>query len=284
MKASTNRRLAAVLGLVALACAAGPAARALPVPLADKTHPAATPSPPPANISVLPVGSPLYFVLDDGLSSARSRAGDVVHLHLRDPLIVNGAIVAPAGSPATLTIVRTHHAASGDNDGSVQINLQPMALPTGGPLPLRAINEYLTIDHTAGQLSTRDATDTVIDIFMPTYVLWQIMRKGHEYVLQPGTVIRVLTAASVDARDPHAIVVVNPPPLLSGGDPPHASITESPFFTPAPLAPAQPRRGRHALPSPSPSPSPAPSAAAGTVPAPTASPASAPTVAPTGTH
>jgi hypothetical protein len=218
------------------------------------------------------VGSPLYFVLDDGLSSARSRAGDVIHLHLRTDLIVNGTTVAPAGTPATMTVVRTHHAASGDNDGSVQISLQPLTLPKSGTLPLRAVNEYLTIDHTAGQLSTRDATDTVVDIFMPTYVLWQILRKGHEYVLQPGTVIRVLTAATIDARNPQAIAIVNPPPLLSGGDPPHASITESPFFTPAPLPPQQPRKGRRG-PPPSPSPSPSPSL----VPSASPSPAPAPT-------
>jgi hypothetical protein len=151
-------------------------------------------------------------------------------MHLRDPLLLNGSILAPAGTLATLTIVRTHHAASGDNDGSVQISLAPLALPKYGALPVRAINEYLTIDHTAGQLSTRDATDTVVDIFVPTYILWQALRKGHEYVLQPGTVFRALTAAAIDARDPQAIAIVGPQPLFTGGEAPHAAITESPFF------------------------------------------------------
>jgi hypothetical protein len=210
------------------------------------------------------VGSPLYFVLDDPLSSSRSRPGDVVHMHLRDPLLLNGSILAPAGTLATLTIVRTHHAASGDNDGSVQISLAPLALPKYGALPVRAINEYLTIDHTAGQLSTRDATDTVVDIFVPTYILWQALRKGHEYVLQPGTVFRALTAAAIDARDPQAIAIVGPQPLFTGGEAPHAAITESPFFTQAPMLPPPPKKGRRGAPTPSPSPSAAPSTTPGT--------------------
>ena len=253
---STARRFAAVLGLVAFGCAAGPAARALPVPQVDRSHPAATPTPPPEGIAFLPVGSPLYFVLDDPISSARSRPGDVVHMHLRDALVVNGVTLAPAGTPGSMTIVRTHHAASGDNDGSVQISLAPLALPQYGTLPIRAINEYLTIDHTAGQLSTRDATDTVVDIFVPTYVIWQALRKGHEYVLQPGTVFRALTGGALDARDPHSIAIQSPEPLFTGGEMPHAAITESPFFTPAPMLPGPPRKGRRgAPPSPSPSPS-----------------------------
>jgi len=264
----TLRRFAAVTGLVALACAVAPAARALPVPQADKSHPAATPTPPPADIAYLPVGSPLYFVLDDGLSSARSRPGDVVHMHLRDALLLNGAVIAPAGSPATMTIVQTHHAASGDNDGSIQISLSPLVTPQYGALPIRAINEFLTIEHTAGELSTRDTTDTVIDIFEPTYIIWQALRKGHEYVLQPGTVLRALTAAAVDARDPGKIAIVNPQPLMTGGEVPHAAITESPFYTPVPMAPAPPRRGHGA---PPPTAAPSPNGTGGVVPSPGAS-------------
>jgi hypothetical protein len=232
----------------------------------------------------LPVGSPLYFVLDDGLSSARSRPGDVVHMHLRDALVVNGDVIAPAGTPGTLTVVRTHHAASGDNDGSIQISLQPLTLAGNRSLPIRAINEYLTIEHTAGQLSTRDSTDTVVDIFIPTYVLWQALRKGHEYVLQPGAVLRTLTAAAVDARDPQAVAIESPQPLFTGGEVPHSTLTASPFFTPAPMAPGPPKRRRGAPPpSPSPSPTPSATASAATVaPGPATAATGSPVPAPTG--
>ncbi len=249
------RCAAAVVGLLVIAGGLAPAARALPPP--EPVRGKATPEPtaPPTGIAVLPIGSPLLFVLDEGFSSNKSRKGDIVHMHLRDALIVNGVTLAPAGSPATLTIVNTHRAGSGDEDGSVAINIQPLALPGHGTLPVRAIHEYLTIEHTAGQLATRDATDQVTDIFIPYALIYNAFRKGHEYVLGPGTVLRALTNATVDASNPNAIAIVNPAPLVINEDAPHSDYTPAPFYTPAPIAP---RRTPSPKPTNPPTPTPAP--------------------------
>ena len=226
----------AALAFIALACGAMPA-RALPPPEAPRGKATPAPSAEPTGAGVLPIGSSLYFVLDDGFSSNRSHPGDVVRMHLRDPLVVNGVTLAPAGAPGTLTIVSTHHAGSGDEDGSVAINIQPLSLPGRGVLPIRALHEYLTIEHTAGQLATRDTTDTVTDIFIPGAMLFNALRKGHEYVLGPGAVLRALTAATVDATDPNDVAIVRPAPLMMIQDTPHSDYTPVPFYTPIPMAP-----------------------------------------------
>ena len=236
-----------------------------------------------AHMPTLPVGSSLVFVLDEKINSGNAQAGSLVRMHLRDPLIVNGIVLAPAGTADTLSIVSVRKAGSLDTDGSVQIFLEPLALAaTGGTVPLRAAREYLAIEHSTGQLTTRGITDSVINIFVPYYQIYTIVRKGHQMVLPAGSLIRAQIADTIDAHDPHAIVLQTPAPLVSNPDTPHAEITPVPLATPAPERP-HPHRGKPTIP-PKQSPSPAasgsaapaaasPTAAAPAIPSGSASPA-----------
>jgi hypothetical protein len=52
---------------------------------------------------VLPAGTAVVFVMDANLDAGR-REGDVVSVHLRDPLVLDGAVLAPAGARAYLLI------------------------------------------------------------------------------------------------------------------------------------------------------------------------------------
>lgn len=267
-----------VAGFVAAWPLLSPAARALPPPEPPKSASSALPTAQPSAGPILPYGSALYFVLDDKIDSASTKPGTVIHLHLKSPLAVNGATLAPAGAPETLQIVTTRKAQTGDEDGAVQIHFDPFALPgREQPLPIRALHEYLTMERTAGNLTTRDTTDAIADIFIPGHVLYHMLRRGQQFILPPGTVLRVLTAATIDATNPRSIVLSTPPPFESTYDAPHSDITAAPIYTPAPLRPRPLPHGKPTLP-PTPVPTPEPTAAPST--AASAVPASAPSVAP----
>jgi hypothetical protein len=243
------RNFALLVGLPGLLlCALTPAAQALPPPAPPIGGPTASPTAAPVG-ATLPYGSTILFVLEDKIDSRSTRPGTTIRMHLKGPLVVNGATLAPAGTPATLVVVNTHGAASGDEDGSVQLHLDPLVLPgLGVTIPMRAYHEYLTMERTAGQLATRDTTDTIGDIFIPWHVLYHAFRPGQQYVLQPGTDMKGQTAVTIDASNPHAIVLTTPPPFESTYDPPHSDITAQPLFTPAPERPRPLPHGKPTLP------------------------------------
>lgn len=258
-------------GVIAIA----PAARAIPPPEAPRAAPSASTAPPPAG-ATLPFGSTLLFVLDDKIDSGSTKPGTVVHLHLKNPLVVNGTIVAPAGSPSTLTVIATQSAHSGDIDGAVQIHLDPLTLASrNAVLPVRAYHEYLNIELTAGRYSTRATTDTIGDIFVPGHVLYHAFRRGRQLVLPAGSVLRAQTAATIDASNPQRIVLSTPPPFVSTYDAPHADLTPAPFYTPAPARPRPLPKGKPTLP-PTPPPSADASAAAASPPVASPAPSNAP--------
>ena len=237
------------LGIAATLAALTPAARALPPPEPPRTATSATPTAEPTFGAVLPYGSSVYFVLDDKIDSGSTKPGTTIHMHLRSALVVNGTTLAPQGAPETLEIVTTRKAQVGDEDGAVQIHLDPFALPgRQQTLPIRALHEYLTIERTAGQLTTRDTADTIGDIFIPGHMLYHAFRRGQQFNLPPGTVLRSLTAASIDATDPRSIVLSTPPPFESTFDAPHSDITSAPIFTPAPMRPRPLPHGKPTLP------------------------------------
>jgi hypothetical protein len=272
----TRAIVSASVAAAALACAVTPAARALPPPSAPESLPRSIPTvtPTPATSgAVLPYGSAIFFVLDDKVNSGTTAPGTIVHMHLRDPLVLQGTTIALKGTPATFTVVNVSKAESGDVNGAIQIHLDPLTLAGGQTLPLRAFHEYLTMEMTGGQIATRSTTDTIEDVFIPYAPLYQLLRKGHQMVLPVGSVLRAETDATLDATHPKAIVISTPPPFVSNFDPPHADLTAAPFYTPAPMRPHPLPHGRPTLP-PKPSPSPETTTAATAAPA-AAAPASA---------
>ncbi len=251
-----------------------PAAQALPPPQAPIGVATASPSPAPSG-ATLAYGSTLLFVLDDKIDSHATRPGTTIRMHLRDALVVNGVTLAPPGAPETLEVVTTHAAASGDNDGSVEIHLDPFVLPKSGlSVPIRAYHEYLTKERSAGNIATRDTTDTIGDIFIPYHVLYHVFRPGQQFVLEPGTVMKTEIAVTIDASNPQAVVLTTPPPFESTYDVPHSDLTPQPLYTPAPERPHPLPHGRPTLPpSPAPTPTSAATAAASSAPAVSAAPA-----------
>ena len=120
-------------------------------------------------------------MLDDPISSKTSKSGQIVRAHLKEPIVVAGRTVAPAGTPAQIKILDVSAADIADQYGFVDIFFEAAdACRTGASLPLRTPIARLTPNVTSGHESTVEAEDTVGDIFVPYYSLWQIVRHGKE--------------------------------------------------------------------------------------------------------
>ncbi len=229
--------------------------------------PKATPSPTTAPANVLPLDSSLLLVTDEPISSKSSKAGQLVRAHLKKAIVISGRVVAPAGTPEEIKIVDVSPSDILDVYGFVDIYFEPLQLPDGRTLPLRAPVARLSPRVTAGHESTVEAEDTVGDIFVPYYSIWQILRKGKNFVLSPGSELPARTEATITAQPNGSIAIVTPQPLSPRVEVPISAFPVVPVATPfGPAAEEGHRRGH----GPPPSPSPAPSAT--TAPSPSPSP------------
>ena len=157
----------------------------------------------------------------------------------------------------------------------MQITIQPIEVDGKRTLPIRASHEFLTIEHTGGQLATRAATDTITDVFVPYGIFYTLFRKGHNFVLPEGAVLRALTAATIAASNPNAIAIVPPKPIVIQNDVPHADFTPAPFYTPIPPVPKRTKAPKVTA-SPTPQPTVAPTPTATPTPESQPSPAASP--------
>jgi hypothetical protein len=213
-------------------------------------------APPPGN--VLPFDSTLLFVLDDSISSKASKAGELVRAHLENAIVVGGRTVAAAGAPVQIRIVDVSPADIADTYGFVDIFFEPMMLADGRALPLRAPVARLAPNVSSGHESTVAAEDTAGDIFVPYYPLWQIMRKGKNFVLGPGSVIPAKTEATLTAQPNGTIAVVTPRPMAQSTEPANATFPVVPLATPFGPGAVTPRPRGTPRPSPTPSPTASP--------------------------
>jgi hypothetical protein len=200
----------------------------------------------------------LLFVLDEPISSKTSKAGQLIRVHLKNAIVVAGHVVAPAGTPSQIRIVDSSAADIADTYGFVDIFFEPLTLADGRSLPLRTPLARLTPNVSAGHESTVAAEDTVGDIFVPYYSLWQIVRHGKNFVLGTGSVLPANTEAAITARPNGSIAIVTPAPLTSGNEPASATFPVMPIATPFGPEGQTPRPRKTPSPPPSPSPSPSP--------------------------
>lgn len=250
--------LRAGLIAIAAACAAAmfggssapAAAIVIPTPPPPpRVEPTSTPTGTP-NSTVLPFDSSLFFVLDDTISS-HTAPGTHVRAHLRDPIVLLGRTVVPAGTPVAIEVTQSAAAQVGNVDGSVEFYFGSLALPGGKSLPLSTPTARIDPHMTAGQESTRALTDTVGDIFIPGHFLYHILRKGADVTLRPGTVIRARTAAALTLAH-GAVAVSTPAPFVTDSEAPHAAFSIAPLATPPGFQTPAPKRSPAAQPSPTP--------------------------------
>jgi hypothetical protein len=231
--------------------------------MAPTPPPKATPSPtaaPPGN--VVPFDSTLIFVLDDQISSKASKAGEIVRVHLKSALVVGDQTLAPAGTPAQLRIIDVSPSDIADTYGFVDIFFEPMRLPDGRMLPLRAPVARLSPHRSSGHESTVSAEDTVGDIFVPYYSLYQIFRHGKNFVMRPGAELPARTAAIITVRSNGTIAIATPHPPAVGTQTPTATFPVVPVATPVGGEPTTRPKKTPATPAPASTPAPAASPSA----------------------
>jgi hypothetical protein len=192
--------------------------------------------------------------LDKPISSKSSHPGELVPVHLKKPLIVDGRTIAAAGTPGTLRIVDVSPADIGDVYGFVDIFFEPLKLPDGRMLPLRAPFARLSPRDSAGHESTVALEDTVEDAVIPFHWLFHILRKGKNFVLKPGSEIPARTEATLQALPNGTVAIETPRPPLVDLIPPKATFPVEPAATP--FGPFRGKKPVHASPSPTPWPSP----------------------------
>jgi hypothetical protein len=237
------------LSLVALAVVGAGTAGAYPMPLRPVAKATPSPTAPPAG-NVLPFDSTLIFVLEEPISSKSSKAGEFVRAHLKNAIVVNGRTVAPAGAPVQIRIVDVSASDIADTYGFVDIFFEPLALPDGRTLPLHAPVGRLEPRRSSGHESTVEAEDTVGDIFVPYYTLWQIFRHGKNFVLSAGSEVPAQIDASITAQSNGSIAIVTPHPLPQNTGVPEATFPVIPEATPPPTAAPLPK----VKPTPTPTP------------------------------
>jgi hypothetical protein len=114
---------------------------------------------------VLPAGTAVVFVTDAPLDAGR-RDGDVVTVHLRDPLVLDGTTLAPAGTHAVLLVGRSQTTGGKRVEAislqrfSVSAGLLPVKSvePIVPPVPAGALIEARTlaeVDHIGERYSIR---------------------------------------------------------------------------------------------------------------------------------
>ena len=135
---------------------------------------------------VLPAGTTVVFV-SEGRLDAGTRAGSTDTLKLRDPLVLDGITVAPAGTPARLAVYGYVNDANGRHETGVALErfqipgvgllplkpLDPIVLPVAEGTQIRA-RTLAAIDHLGNRLSIRVdfpfalSTDRPASYYTPT--------------------------------------------------------------------------------------------------------------------
>ncbi|MEO6834977.1 MAG: hypothetical protein ABI231_03605 [Candidatus Tumulicola sp.] len=204
---------------------------------------------------MLPFDSGLVFVLDDPISSKSSRTGQIVGAHLKEPIAVGGRIVAPAGTLAKIRIVAVSAADIGDVYGFVDVFFEPLDLPDGRVLPLRAPIARLAPHDSTGHESTVALEDTIEDQVIPYHYLYHIFRKGKNFVLGAGSELPARTEAALTVLPNGTIAIETPRPPRQNLQMPKPTFPIEPEATP--FAPGTGPKSRK-TPAPVPTPTPTP--------------------------
>lgn len=228
-------------------------------PVAPTPVPSASSSPTPApSGNVLPFDSTVSVVLDQSISSSSSHAGDLIAAHLKDALAVSGHVVAPAGTPVKIRVIAASPADIGDVYGFVDVFFEPMVLPDGRSLPLRAPVARLEPHVSSGHESTVEWEDTIEDQVIPYHFLYHIFRKGKNFVLKPGSELPARTEATLKLLPNGTMAIQTPRPLAQDLQIPKSTFPTQPPATPFGPSESKSRKTPAPVTTPSPTPWPTP--------------------------
>ncbi|HEY1654178.1 MAG TPA: hypothetical protein VGF86_03585, partial [Candidatus Tumulicola sp.] len=179
--------------------------------------------------------------------------------HLKDALVVGGRTVAPAGTPGQIRVVAASAADIGDVYGFVDIFFEPLALPDGRELPLRAPVARLEPHVSAGHESTVGWEDTIEDQVIPYHFLYHIFRSGKNFVLNAGSELPARTEATLTAAPNGTVAIETPRPIVPNLQRPQSTFPVEPAATPfGPAGGPKSRKTPAPVPTQTPTPWPTP--------------------------
>jgi hypothetical protein len=126
-----------------LALAGLAAAQAPEGPQSDAPAPATTPTPAvrPASTGqtiVVPTGTRIGVVLENGISTATAKAGDSVYFRTSFPITINNKVVVPVGSYLRGEVTESKRPGRVKGRGEIRIRLNTMVFPNGYTVDMNA--------------------------------------------------------------------------------------------------------------------------------------------------
>lgn len=132
--------------------------------------------------SVLPEGLTIHLATQDELSSKKAKVGDPVKFVVRDPVVIGGATVIPAGSAAVGQVTRAQDNGLFGRSGKLEIGVSHIDL-AGRQIPVRGNRDKKGASGTVG------AVGAAI-VFLPLGLLI----RGREATIKAGTPVDVFVA------------------------------------------------------------------------------------------
>lgn len=151
------RSCSAILPLF-LACALSARAQAPEGPQTDPPPPAAAPvaaakpAPKTGEQIIVPTGTRLGVILENGISSATAKPGDSVYFRTSFPITINNKVVIPVGSYLRGEITDAKRPGHVKGKGELRLHLNSLIFPNG-----------YTVDLKAGPNSTDSSSETKTD-------------------------------------------------------------------------------------------------------------------------
>jgi hypothetical protein len=139
--------------------------------------------------SILPEGLTIHLETKEAISSKKAKKGDSVNFVVRDPVVIGGVTLVPAGSPAVgqVTAVR--------DNGKLEISVSHVDVG-GRQIPVRGASDKKGASGAVGAVGAAV-------VFLPL----GIFVRGREAQLKPGTPVDVFVAQEVQMAETAA-----PPP------------------------------------------------------------------------
>jgi hypothetical protein len=125
---------------------------------------AGTPLKAEAASTVLPLQTRLKLVLETGIDSKSSTAGDIFEAHVRDDLFVGSSLLLPKGSLVRGRVADVNRAKLISRAAKVGLKLEQIVTPTGEVIPLDAAIEFRRgVSNAKGQLDPGTSFGTRVE-------------------------------------------------------------------------------------------------------------------------
>jgi len=145
----------------------------------------------PEGNAYIPKGTVLQVELTKELSSKKSHVGDAVPLRLVENLIVNGVVVAPAGSEVKGVVTKARKAGGLGRGGKLEFQIVSVKAINGVEIPL----QYTKGEHGAG-----DGGAVAVVAFVS--IVGGIFMKGKNVVYNEGLKFDAQVTANTDLKVP----------------------------------------------------------------------------------